>query len=178
MALRNAQKEMEVSLFIKAFCAIEKEQDRKELYIQFGDAYDESIKDWRSQVEQELEDVALKKEFLCLTNKEEKEDIKEFVNSGHSYVAKRENTILGFILAFKCPTFGGHYFLYIDTFVVDREAQGNGIGRMLLEKARGNAFHNRIIGMRLMTKSNIPAYGVYKHMGFEPMDEYVHMSRY
>lgn len=59
----------------------------------------------------------------------ESDSINELVNGGYSYVAKREDVILGFILAYKCPSYGGYYYIYIDTFVVDRDAQGYGIVR-------------------------------------------------
>lgn len=218
MALRKLQKEISVSLFVKAFSVSENAEDRKELYIRFSDAYDGSIKDWRKMVEAELEDESLKEEFAKLTSKEEKNDIKEFitieplveedleqisylsskeldtmpwvhvgdendsmldfVNSGYSYVAKREDVILGFILAYKCPTYGGAYYLYVDTFVVSSDAQGNGIGKMLLEKLRENMFRNRIFSMRLMTKRDIKAYKIYKHLGFDEIEDYVHMKKY
>ena len=31
-----------------------------------------------------------------------------------------------------------HYYLYIDTFVVNSDVQGNGIGKMLIEKLKEN----------------------------------------
>ncbi len=218
MALRKAQKEMAITLFAKAFSATEDEKSRKELYIQFNDAYEGSIKEWKNKVEAEIEDDNIKEEFINLTNRETKKDIKEFVivellkkedlkqisylaskeldmmpwvereigpdslvdfvNSGYSYVAKREDVILGFILAYKCPTYGGHYYLYIDTFVVNSDAQGNGIGKMLLQKLKENMLKNRIYSVKLMSKRDIAAYNIYKHLGFEEMESYVHMQRY
>lgn len=217
MALRKAQKDIAVSLFAKAFTAAD-DNSRKELYIQFGDAYDGSICDWRKKVEEALENEESKAAFQKLGKKDEKNDITElvsidllkqedlaqisyiaskeldlmpwvendmgpdslmdFVNGGYSYVAKRENEILGFILAYKCPTYGGHYYLYIDTFVVNGDAQGKGIGKMLLQKLRENMFKNRIFRVKLMTKREIPAYKIYKHLGFEDVDDYVHMQRW
>lgn len=218
MALRKAQKEMAITLFVKAFSATEDEKSRKELYIQFSDAYEGSIKEWKNKVETEIEDDNIKEEFINLTNRETKKDIKEFVtvellkkedlkqisylaskeldmmpwveneigpnslvdfvNSGYSYVAKREDVILGFILAYKCPTYGGHYYLYIDTFVVNSDAQGNGIGKMLIQKLKENMFENRIYRVKLMTKRDITAYKIYKHLGFEEVENYVHMQKY
>lgn len=215
MALRKSQKEMAVNLFAKVFAG-EDEKSRKELYMQFSDAYEGSIGDWKSEVEKALENDELKESFKKLSEGEvenelleyvtidtlKKEDleqisylarkeldmmpwveneggtdsINDFVNSGYSYVAKRENEVLGFILAYKCPTFGGHYYLYIDTFVVNSDAQGKGIGRTLLLKLRENMFSNRIYSMKLMTKKEIPAYNIYKHLGFEDIDAYVHMQ--
>lgn len=217
MALRKAQKEMAITLFAKAFAAAG-EKGRKELYIQFADAYEGSIKDWKIEVEDALEDEALKEAFRKQDKRTEqknfmefvtiealkKEDleqisylaskeldmmpwvenesgpdsINDFVNSGYSYVAKRENEVWGFILAYKCPTFGGHYYLYIDTFVVNSDAQGNGIGKMLLQKLKESMFRNRIFRVKLMTKKEIPAYNIYKHLGFEDVDGYVHMQRW
>lgn len=103
------------------------------------------------------------------------DSISEFVNSGYSYVAKRENVILGFILAYKCPAYGGRYYLYIDTFVVNSDAQGQGIGKMLFEQLRRDMFRNRIFSIKLMTKREMPAYKIYKHLGFEEIENYVHM---
>lgn len=218
MALRKAQIEMAISLFAKTFHMTEDEGSRKELYIQFADAYDGSIKDWREKVEQELADEKTKEQFRQLYNREPKTDMKEFitveplsiedleqisylsskelktmpwiqekrgpdsivefVESGYSYVAKREDVILGFILAYKCPTYGGHYYLYIDTFVVNSDAQGLGIGKMLFNQVKKDMFQNRIFRIKLMTKREIPAYKIYKHLGFEEMEDYVHMNRY
>lgn len=214
MALRKAQKEIAITLFSKAFSAAKDEDARKELFIQFSDAYNGSIQGWESKVEAELEDDVVKEEFLKFVNREPKKSVKEFVtieplkeedleqisylsnkelettpwvriseeleslddfiNSGYSYVAKREDVILGFILAYRCPEYGGHYSIYIDTFVVNSDAQGNGIGRMLLEKLKEDMFHKRIFKIKLMTKREIPAYKIYKHLGFEE-DKYVHM---
>jgi len=218
MALRTAQKEMAVSLFVKAFGVTKEKQSRKALFIQFCDAFDESIRGWKEIVEQSIEDDYLQKEFKELCNSEREIDIKEyvtiepltvddleqisylsskeldtmtwikdtkgpdsiddFVDGGYSYVAKRENVILGFILAYKCPSYGGYYYLYIDTFVVGRDAQGYGIGKMLLSKIREKAFQNRIFGVKLMTQREKTAYQIYKHMGFEEIEDYVHMRRY
>ena len=218
MALRKAQKEMAITLFAKAFSATEDEKSRKELYIQFSDAYEGSIKEWKCKVEAEIKDEKIKEYFIKLSNREPKNDIKEFVtveplkkedlkqisyltskeldmmpwvendigpdslvdfvNSGYSYVAKREDVILGFILAYKCPTYGGHYYLYIDIFVVNSDAQGNGIGKMLLQKLKENMFRNRIYRVKLMTKKDITAYNIYKNLGFEEVEDYVHMQQY
>lgn len=184
MALRKSQKEMAITLFVKAFSTTEDEESRKELCIQFSDAYEGSIKDWKNVIRDQIEDVNLKEEFIKLVNRDEKTDIKEkvvveplkredlkqisylaskelelmpwiddengknslvdFVNSGYSYVAKLEDVILGFVLAYKCPTYGGYYYLFIDTFVVNSDAQGNGIGKMLLQKLKENMLRNRI----------------------------------
>lgn len=218
MALRKIQKEMAISLFVKVFSVTEDERSRKELYVQFADAYDGSIKDWREKVEQQLGNEDIRGKFSKLYNNEQQTDIKEFitveplkiedleqvsylsskeldtmpwvkndmkpdsiiefVNGGYSYVAKREDVILGFVLAYKCPTYGGYYYIYIDTFVVDRDAQGYGIGKMLLNQLSKNMFKNRIFRLKLMTKREIPAYKIYRHLGFEEIEEYVHMQRY
>lgn len=217
MAMREAQKEMAIILFAKAFAAAD-ENGRKELYIQFADAYEGSIRDWKVEVEDAFKDEELKEAFRKLDKRTEqkkflefvtiealkKEDleqisylatkelnmmpwiemetgpdsINDFVNSGYSYVAKREKEVLGFILAYKCPTFGGRYFLYIDTIVVNGDVQGNGIGKMLLQKVREGMFKNRILRVELMTKKEMPAYKIYKHLGFEDVEDYVHMQHY
>ncbi len=217
MALRRAQMEIAVSLFTKAFSTSEDKQSRKELFIQFCDAFDGSICDWKETVEQELEDEHLRSEFQELSDSKGKTDIKkyvtiepltvddlkeisylaskeldtapwvradgidsldDFVDGGYSFVAKRENVILGFILAYKCPTYGGYYYLYIDTFVVEKDAQGYGIGKMLLSKIRENMFKNRILSVKLMTQREKNAYQIYRHLGFEEMEDYVHVSKY
>ncbi len=217
MSLRKAQKEMSVTLFTKAFSTTEDKQSRKELFIQFGDAFDGSICDWKETVEQELEDEHLRAEFQELCNSKGKTDIKEyvtieplqvddleqisylankeldlgpwlkddeidslddFVDGGYSFVAKRENVILGFILAHRCPAYGGYYYLYIDTFVVGRDAQGYGIGKMLLSKICENRLKKRILNVKLMTQSEKTAHQIYKHLGFEDMEECVHMCKY
>lgn len=217
MALRKSQKEMAITLFVKAFSTTEDEESRKELCIQFSDAYEGSIKDWKNIIRDQIEDVNLKEEFIKLVNRDEKTDIKEkvvveplkredlkqisylaskelelmpwiddengknslvdFVNSGYSYVAKLEDVILGFVLAYKCPTYGGYYYLFIDTFVVNSDAQGNGIGKMLLQKLKENMLRNRIYSEKLMTKRDAPAYKIYKHLGFEEVEKYVYMHR-
>lgn len=72
MALRKAQKEMAITLFAKAFSAAEDERDRKELFIQFSDAYEDSIQDWQGKVEEELKDDVVKEEFQRLVNRKQK----------------------------------------------------------------------------------------------------------
>lgn len=218
MALRKSQKEMAITLFVKAFSTTEDVKGRKELFIEFSDAYEGSIKDWKKIIEDKIEDVNLKEEFIKLANREHKEDFKEkvvveplkredlkqisylaskelelmpwidnesdknsvvdFVNNGYSYVAKLEDVILGFVLAYKCPTYGGYYYLFIDTFVVSSDVQGNGIGKLLLQKLKENMLKNRIYSEKLMTKRDIPAYKIYKHLGFEEVEKYVYMQRY
>ena len=71
-----------------------------------------------------------------------------------------------------------HYYLYIDTFVVNSDVQGNGIGKMLIEKLKENMFRNRIFSLKLMTKSDIKAYKIYRHLGFDEPEGYVHMQCY
>lgn len=218
MALRKIQKEMAITLFAKAFSVAKDEDERKELYIQFADAYEGSIKDWKNKVEAEIDDEDVKEKFIEFSRCEKKSDIKEyvtveplkkedleqisyltskeldmmpwieygeemdsfvdFVNGGYSYVAKREDVVLGFVLAHKCPAYGGHYYLYVDTFVVSSDAQGNGIGKLLLQKLKENMFKKRIFSMKLMTKRDIKAYKIYRHLGFDEMENYVHMQKF
>ena len=66
MALRKAQKEMAITLFAKAFAAAD-EKARKELYIQFADAYEGGIKDWKIEVEEVLEEVEVQLTFSSYT---------------------------------------------------------------------------------------------------------------
>lgn len=221
MAMTKAQKEIAVTLFANTFLASKDKQSRKVLFIEFSDAFNGSICDWKERAEQEIKDESLKIEFKELCKGEKKTDIKEyitiealraddlnqisqlarmelgnsswiyhacgekapdsiddFVEGGYSFVAKRENEVLGFILACKCPTYGGAYCLYIDTFVVGKDAQGLGIGKMLFAKIKENMFMDRIFSMKLMTQRERPAYKIYKHLGFKEIEEYVHMSRW
>ncbi len=78
MALRKAQKEMAITLFAKAFAAAD-EKVRKELYIQFADAYEGGIKDWKIEVEEALEDEELKEAFRKLDKRTEQKTFVEFV---------------------------------------------------------------------------------------------------
>lgn len=216
--MTKAQKEMVVNLFVNNFQAVKDKQSRKSLFVEFSDAFDGNICDWKDSVEQEIRDESLKIEFKELCEGKKKTDIKEyvrvealslndleqvsqlareelnntpwvyhantadsfndFVEGGYSFVAKRENEVLGFILAYKCPTYGGSYYLYIDTFVVGKATQGLGIGKMLFEKIKENMLMNRIFSIKLMTQRERPAYKIYKHMGFEEIEEYVHMTRW
>lgn len=218
MALRDIQKEMAITLFVKAFSAKKNDENRKELFIQFSDSYGDSIKDWQCKVEAGFQDETDKVNFMRLVNKTDKKDTKDFVtiealkkenleqisylaskelgylpwvvredddfeslldfiNSGYSYVAKNENVIWGFILAYKCPTYGGYYSIFIDTLVVNRDVQGNGIGKMLLDKVKDNMFRKRIFSINLMTQKDLPAYKIYRHLGFEENEKYVYMRR-
>lgn len=102
-----------------------------------------------------------------------------FINSGFSFVAKRDDVVVGVILAYKCPDYGGFEHIYIDTFIVSRLAQGQGIGRLLFDKVREEANKKGIHTLKLMTKRNIPAYNIYKHFGFsEAQSDYVIMNWY
>lgn len=79
MALRKTQIEMAISLFAKVFSTAEDEKGRKELYIQFSDAYNGSIKDWQEKVERELINEEKRTQFRKLYSRESQMDIKEFI---------------------------------------------------------------------------------------------------
>ena len=78
MALGEAQKEMAVILFVKAFAAAD-EKSRKELYIQFADAYEGSIQDWKIKVEKAFENEECKEIFRSLNKEAEQNNLIEFV---------------------------------------------------------------------------------------------------
>lgn len=102
-----------------------------------------------------------------------------FVNSGFSFVAKKDNVVVGAILAYKCPSYGGFEHIYIDTFIVSGMAQGQGIGRLLFDSVKKEAHKYKINCIKLMTKRNLPAYHIYKHLGFrEVHSDYVFMNWY
>lgn len=207
---------MAMSMFVRIFSMADDENEREELYIQFADAYDGSIKDWKEKVEERLESEELREKFrgVCNCKKEidikkfvtieplrledlgevsglaskeldmtpwigrEQDSIVDFVNGGRSYVARREGIVLGFILAYKCPAYGGSHYIYIDTFVVDGGAQGYGVGKMLLNQVRKDMLKEGILFLKLMTKKDIQAYKIYKHFGFEEIDDCVHMRKW
>lgn len=192
MALRRTQKDMAVNLFAKAFSTSEDKQSRKELFIQFCDAFDGSICDWKETVEQKLEDEHLRSEFQELSNRKSKTEIKKYVSiepltvddlKEISYLANKELDTGPWLRDDEIDSLddfvdGGYYYLYIDTFVVEKDAQGYGIGKMLLSKIRENMFKNRILSVKLMTQREKNAYQIYRHLGFEEMEAYVHMSKY
>ncbi|MDE5778535.1 MAG: GNAT family N-acetyltransferase [Lachnospiraceae bacterium] len=79
-------------------------------------------------------------------------------------------------MAYKCPTYGGSYFIYLDTLIVDEGARGKGIGRMMMEHLYKLACEQMIYEIKLMTTKDRPAYQIYKHLGFQDMDKYVYMN--
>lgn len=102
-----------------------------------------------------------------------------FVDGGFSFVTKKDDEVLGFILAYKCSTFGGYNYIYIDTFVVNSFAQGQGVGKMLFSQVRDLAHKQKIYSIKLATKRSIPDHEIYKHFGLrDEAEEYVHMESY
>lgn len=82
-------------------------------------------------------------------------------------------------MAYKCSTFGGYNYIYIDTFVVNSFAQGQGVGKMLFSQVRDLAHKQKIYSIKLATKRSIPDHEIYKHFGLrDEAEEYVHMESY
>lgn len=145
MALRQAQIELTIELFLRAFTSEKDKDARYKMLIQLEDAFDGSIENWKNRIEDQLYDETLKEELrnvferkahreykdLCVIealNGEHKREIRylgakkldmlgwsgkledsygDFVDSGFSFVVKQENVVVGFALAYKCPTYGG-----------------------------------------------------------------------
>lgn len=62
--------------------------------------------------------------------------------------------------------------LFISKLYVDKEHRGQGFGRPMFEKAREIAVQNNLKAMYLtVNKNNIPSIEVYKHKGFETIEE-------
>ncbi|SFL28891.1 Ribosomal protein S18 acetylase RimI [Lachnospiraceae bacterium KH1T2] len=96
--------------------------------------------------------------------------ISDFMKTGYSFVAKKDGTIVGVMLAQKIMDYGS-YYIYINDFAVKASAQGRGIGRKMMDHLVKLASKERIFTIKLATQRRFKAYDVYHHLGFRDQDE-------
>lgn len=99
-----------------------------------------------------------------------------FVESGYSLVACKDDEILGVILAHVQPELSVPY-VYINSFAVSEYARGKGIGKAMFMCLKKNMDERGLFMIKLQTDSNIKAYEIYKHWGFQD-SELVQMKYY
>lgn len=89
-----------------------------------------------------------------------------FVESGCSFVACKDDEILGVVLAHVQPELAVP-FVYINSFAVAKHVRGNGIGKALFAKVKQYACENHMYMIKLQTDPKIEAYEIYKHWGMQ-----------
>ena len=88
------------------------------------------------------------------------------------FVAEKNNTILGWIHAYKVLTIESGIFVEIGGLVVSESTRGQGIGRNLVMTIRQWAHHNQILQIR--ARSNIvrtDTHRFYLQLGFQKIKE-------
>lgn len=105
--------------------------------------------------------------------------IKDFMNTGYSFVVKKNDEVVGVVLAHKHMEYGS-FSIYLNIFAVNEAAQGQGIGKMMMTHLKRLAKADGITSIKLYTKKYLKAYNIYRHLGFFDDDEKegVHMSGY
>lgn len=58
--------------------------------------------------------------------------VKDFENTGYSFVAKKNNEVVGVIMAQKIMYYGS-YHIFVNNYAVKASMQGMGIGKQLME---------------------------------------------
>jgi ribosomal protein S18 acetylase RimI-like enzyme len=104
--------------------------------------------------------------------------VKDFEDTGYSFVAKKNNEVVGVLMAQKIMDYGFGY-IYVNNFAVESSMQGRGIGKRLLKHlidvARQDGFHM----IKLHTKRKLKAYDWYHHMGFQDQEsESVYLTKW
>ena len=99
-----------------------------------------------------------------------------FVESGYSFVAYKDEEILGAVLAHEQPDLSIP-IVYINSFAVAEHARGQGIGKALFESLRKKVRENHLLLIKLQTDPKIEAYQIYKHWGMQE-SELVQMKCY
>ena len=96
--------------------------------------------------------------------------VKDFENTGYSFVAKKNNEVVGVIMAQKIMDYGS-YHIFVNNYAVKASMQGNGIGKQLMEHLISAARKDKIHKILLHTEKKLKAYDIYHHMGFEDQDD-------
>lgn len=104
--------------------------------------------------------------------------MKEFIKTGYSIVAYREDEVLGVLMAYETPELLMSN-IYIDTFTVAESVRGCGMGEKMIAYIQDIARCKEkiVYTLRLQTNKKLDAYQIYKHWGFQEMDRVV-MKRY
>lgn len=94
---------------------------------------------------------------------------KLFVDSGCSFVACKDDEILGVVLAHVQPELTVP-FVYINSFAVAKHVRGTGIGKALFARVKQHACEKHMYMIKLQTDPKIEAYEIYKHWGMQESD--------
>lgn len=96
--------------------------------------------------------------------------VKEFKDTGYSFVAKKGEEIVGVMMAQKQMSYGSNY-IFIENFAVVSSFQGMGVGRLLMHHLFKLARKEKIHRINLNTQKKLKAYDIYHHMGFEDQSD-------
>lgn len=124
--------------------------------------------DIRPMVEEDFEQVReiINAAFDLAVTVYDEPRFKLFVESGCSFVACKDDEVLGVVLAHLQPELVAP-FVYINSFAVAKHVRGNGIGKALFAKVKQYAYENSMYMIKLQTDPKIDAYEIYKHWGMQ-----------
>ncbi len=97
-----------------------------------------------------------------------------FFGDSH-WVAEKGNKIVGFLMGIVLTREKGEE-LFIDSVVVDKSVQGNGIGKELWSRAEMFVKENKLKGIRLLANPQFDSYNWYKKMGYNE-SEWIELYR-
>ena len=104
--------------------------------------------------------------------------VKDFENTGYSFVAKKNNEVVGVIMVQKIMDYGS-YYIFVNNYAVKASVQGMGIGKQLLEHLISVSKEDKVHKIMLHTEKSLKAYDIYHHMGFgDQDDESVYLTKW
>ncbi len=93
------------------------------------------------------------------------EDASGFVG----YLAEEDGELAGAVFAHRKAWWAGNELL-VDELFVAGERQGDGIGRLLMERCERHCAEHDLVSILLLTDRDTPAAGFYRHLGFHPVE--------
>ncbi|SFK53473.1 Predicted N-acetyltransferase YhbS [Lachnospiraceae bacterium KH1T2] len=113
----------------------------------------------------------------CFGRIEDVGTVKDFAEEGFSFIAKKDDEVIGVILAQKVMEYG-FYYIFVNAFAVKNSAQGKGVGKKLMNNLFSIAKENHIMRIDLGTEKRFKAYDIYRKWGFKEQDpETVFLSK-
>lgn len=104
--------------------------------------------------------------------------IKDFAEKGFSFVARKDDEVIGVVLAQREMDYGS-YYIFVNAFAVKNSVQGKGVGKKLMNHLLCIARENKIIRIKLGTEKRFKAYDIYRKWGFKEQDpETVFMTKW
>ena len=104
--------------------------------------------------------------------------VKDFKDTGFSFVAKKGEKVIGVMMAQKIMDYGSNY-IFINNYAVSSSYRGIGVGRLLMDHLIKLGRQEDICRICLHTKKGLKAYDIYHHMGFQDQaDNSVYLTKW